>query len=1119
MAISIQGGHSDASGPPATGVTLGCLTNQIHYPLFVQELWLGVADAARANGANVICFAGQSLEEPSASFLRQANIAFDLVSPQRLDGLVVWSGAIGWHVGPDRMKRFLNRFAPLPTVSIETPFDQIPSILLDESTAVRELMRHLIQAHGYRRIAHIRGPKDHQGAQEIYHIYREALAEAGISINPALITPPDNWGQACGARMMSLLLDERNLRPPADFDAIVACDDDLACGAMSVLKARGFRIPADVAVAGHDDAREGRFHTPPLTTVHVPYYEMGWRAAEMALSLVRGAEVAERVVLPLRFVPRQSCGCPAPTLIQVEAAKEIRTTAPQLPLCEALTTDRAAMRASLEQAMRPAGPRIPADWAAQLLDALRAECAAHPIPEFLTTLEKLVDQAVPREDDLSVWHGVLSRLYHNLLPSLDSTTWPRIDRLLQQSRMLLGDIAQRVQAQKALSSEHQSQTIRQLSQALMTTVDLPELMNVLAAELPKLGIVRCALSIYDNPQMPTEWSRIVLAYDQSGRLDVRPAQRRFSSRLLTPERLIPTGSLYNQVVAPLYLREQQLGFLVFEVGPRQGKIYEALRREISTALQRALLMQRLQEHTRELTRYRDHLEDLVTDRTAELTRINLQLHEEILERGRVEHALRTSEEQYRLLAEHMKDGIVIVQAGQVIFANTAFSAITGSSPEQPDAAELAGVFDAPGLLGTWQQPANDESSFPTASCERELISTDGPSLWIEIEQRAIVWNGRPAALFTIRDITERKRREHFLEHKRTQLEEENLSLRSSIKERYKFGPLVGKSAAMQRVYELIVNAAASGMNVLITGESGTGKELVARTIHQVSRRKHQAFVPVNCASIPETLFEREFFGHRKGAFTGADRHSSGLFDRAHQGILFLDEVTELTPATQAKLLRVLQDGEYTPLGGTQPKQADVLIVAATNTECQAEIAGGRLRKDFYYRIGVIEIFIPPLRERKDDLPLLIEHILEKYHHKLAEEQGQSLNGLPVEQRMLPNQLVQALYAYSWPGNIRELENVLQRYLATRDLASVRKALGESSRAAVETAAEDFAPGTSLPEFMKAVEKQVIARAFAQNRFRTRATADQLGIPRRTLARKLKQYQVDSFSSSHDKHDI
>jgi transcriptional regulator with PAS, ATPase and Fis domain len=370
-----------------------------------------------------------------------------------------------------------------------------------------------------------------------------------------------------------------------------------------------------------------------------------------------------------------------------------------------------------------------------------------------------------------------------------------------------------------------------------------------------------------------------------------------------------------------------------------------------------------------------------------------------------------------------------------------------------------------------------------------------------------VWNSQPAQLLTIRDITDRKRQEQRLEEERTRLEAENLSLKSSIKERYRFGALVGKSPAMQRVYELIVSAAASGVNVLISGESGTGKELIARTLHQVSRRKDHAFVPVNCASIPETLFEREFFGHRKGSFTGADRDAPGLFDKAHQGTLFLDEVTELTPGMQAKLLRVLQDGEYTPLGSTTAKQADVVIIAATNKDYQEEIRQNRLRKDFFYRIGVIEIRVPALRERKDDLPLLLEHILEDYRQKQMQLQGNSPQELPVSQTMLPGELVQVFYTYNWPGNVRELQNVVQRYLATQDAPAILALLGRSGGSRLIPEAFPVQVKLSLSETVQAFEKQVIADMLARNQHHIGRTADMLGIPRLTLHRKIKKYQL------------
>ncbi len=516
----------------------------------------------------------------------------------------------------------------------------------------------------------------------------------------------------------------------------------------------------------------------------------------------------------------------------------------------------------------------------------------------------------------------------------------------------------------------------------------------------------------------------------------------------------------------------------------------------------------LKQTERELERYREHLEELVKERTTELTQSNSRLEQEIAERTQAEHALRISEQQYRLLAENVKDGIVIVLKNRLVFANNALAAMTGHPLDHLLMTDPVRLFHERTVHTAKTRLAHHESVAQHAAWQAELITKDGRTIWTEIEQAAIVWNGQPALLLTLRDITERKRQEQRLEEERVRLKEENLHLKSTIKDRYRFGPLVGKSPIMQRVYELLVNAAAAEVNVWVCGESGTGKELIARTLHQVSRRKTKPFVAVNCASIPETLFEREFFGHRKGAFTGAVRDTHGLFDRAHNGTLFLDEVTELSPGSQAKLLRVLQDGEYTPLGSTVPKQADVVIVAATNKNCQKEIELERLRKDFFYRIGVIEIVVSPLRDRKEDLSFLIEHILEEYRKKQTLVQGCHISqNFPTDQTMLPPELVQALYDYDWPGNVRELQNVLQRYLVTRDLHAVLSLLGASVSPRTISHAENLPP--TLPEAVQTLEQRMIAQMLAHTQHRIGKTAEKLGMPVRTLQYKIKKYHLDS----------
>lgn len=297
---------------------------------------------------------------------------------------------------------------------------------------------------------------------------------------------------------------------------------------------------------------------------------------------------------------------------------------------------------------------------------------------------------------------------------------------------------------------------------------------------------------------------------------------------------------------------------------------------------------------------------------------------------------------------------------------------------------------------------------------------------------------------------------------------------------------------MQSVYELIAKAAADDVNVVLCGETGTGKEIVAKTIHQLSARQKHAFVPVNCGAVPETLFEREFFGHCKGAFTGADRDKIGYLDHAHNGTLFLDEIGELGLAMQVKLLRLLQEGEYTPIGETASKTANVRIIAATNQDLKTLLREKKMREDFYYRIRVMVINLPPLRERKEDLPLLVEHFLKTYRPQ-------------EDYPALPEPIMQALYSYHWPGNIRELQNELQRYLAEQRLEFVDNGSmtsGESRGIPGETFQTE---GLSFNQAVAAFEQSLIARALAQHNGHKGKTSQALRIPPKTLYRKIKQY--------------
>ena len=327
------------------------------------------------------------------------------------------------------------------------------------------------------------------------------------------------------------------------------------------------------------------------------------------------------------------------------------------------------------------------------------------------------------------------------------------------------------------------------------------------------------------------------------------------------------------------------------------------------------------------------------------------------------------------------------------------------------------------------------------------------------------------------------------------LQEENRRLRQQLGEQVEFSHLVGNSDAMRRVLEIVRRAAPSDAAVLLTGESGTGKELVARAIHRASDRKNGPFVAVNCAAIPAELLESELFGHVRGAFTGAVADRAGRFERASGGTLFLDEIGELPPGLQPKLLRALQEYEIEPVGG-RTKRVDVRVVAATNRVIETALASGQFREDLYYRLAVITVELPPLRQRRDDIPLLVRHFLEKHA-------GATL--------AVSDAAMQLLLHYEWPGNVRELENAIQRMTVLRggdrldvaDLPEKVRAGGAGVTGPVEGVVHLPADGYSL----ESLEREVVVQALERNQWNQSRAASFLRIPRHVLLYRMEKYGI------------
>ena len=466
------------------------------------------------------------------------------------------------------------------------------------------------------------------------------------------------------------------------------------------------------------------------------------------------------------------------------------------------------------------------------------------------------------------------------------------------------------------------------------------------------------------------------------------------------------------------------------------------------------------------------------------TRVSVASFMDISEAKRTRDLLEEKEAQLAGIVENFGGPIFIRDMkGRLAFANKALRDRAGYNP--------SGEYCHKVLFGR-KTPCEECPAERVLAGEtvRKEVFIEGCGIWYEAVYSPIIQADgtiiRVQAVFS--DITDRKASETALMAREETLLAENRRLKAEVQDRWRFGGLVGKSLPMQEVYERVLKAAASPANVILYGESGTGKELTARAIHDQSERKDGPFIPVNCGAIGESLVESAFFGHRKGAFTGADRDREGVLAAASGGTLFLDEIGEISVGMQVKLLRALDDAGFTPVGGTDVIRSDFRIVAATNRNLYELLKNNQMREDFFYRIHVIPIRLPALRDRKEDLPLLVDHFFKKY----------DLRGGKGEARYpITGKLIEAFTHHEWPGNVRELQNAVQRYLSLGSLDFLEERHGRE---------EDRSPeDLLLKDRVEQFERKLILESLNRNQWHREVVATELDIHRKTLFTKMKKY--------------
>jgi DNA-binding LacI/PurR family transcriptional regulator/anti-anti-sigma regulatory factor len=560
-----------------------------------QNALRGVVDVAREHDVNLLCFHQRAFQEDDGTSMETGPASWGSLA-EVIDGLVIYQS---WP-SEEAFAGFHSRFPSLPMANALRVYAGCPGLAPDAYRGTKELTCHLIEVHGYRRIAFVTGPKGNWAVEERYRGYVDALAEHDVSLDPNLVTSPLGWDD--GDKAVSILLDERALLPGTDFEAVVASNDSLALGVLDEFKSRGVRVPDEVAVVGFDDDSRAVCSTPPLTTTRLPAHEIGRQAAEVVLAQMAGEQVPERTIVSPKMIVRRSCGCQL-----LEATQT--ATGPAL---------RSPREAGLAYALKMERGQI-------LSDMVRAaESAGESEGGFLAALNEILGPVVEAGGDGSEGSGTamqkaISTLRHSLLPYLDGEALVQAEDLWQQARVAIADMALRARVRTQLRAEQQAQALREIGAALNTTFDVEELMAVLIAGMPRLGIPDCYLSLYEDAQESTEWSRLILAYNENGRGELEAEGKRFRSQQLAPEGVLPDRQ-YTFVVEPLYFREHQFGFVLLEVGPREGVVYDVLRGEISAALQGALLLRQRERAEAELEQAYAEAERQVRQRTADLER-------------------------------------------------------------------------------------------------------------------------------------------------------------------------------------------------------------------------------------------------------------------------------------------------------------------------------------------------------------------------------------------------------------------------------------------------------------------------------------------------------------------
>lgn len=626
----------NSNDAPKSRITIGVLVDWIDVP-YQTSIMSGISSYVQNHSINLIVFPAGRINSPD-EWERCRNILYEFINRRYIDGLIVLSSTVGSVVGSKELGDIMKRkYEHFPKVIIGDQLENIPSIIVDNELGMREVMEHMVDFHGYKRIAFIKGPEGIPGADIRFEIFKSFMEERGIPLHPELIVP-GNFVLHSGIDAVRTLLDERKVQ----FDAIISANDNMALGAINELQLKGRMGSESVPIAGFDDIISSK--TAKLTTVKQPLYQEGKLACEYLIKKIYGQQIPMIEKLSTSLVIRESCGCFSAAVTSAItgtyniAGNIFESSFSQQKdriLTKLLHTDIGIEKIKEKEFY---------DWLKKLLNAFIDELGGKKVNSFLLIWKNLIQWGINEEISLTVLDNILS-LFRRMLISyiFERELLINAEDLFQEARIMVGEALQKTDIVHKLLEENQNVRLNELGMELSTALNTDKQMDLLYRDIPRLGIKSCYIALYEDPSQPLKKSRLILAFDEISRYHLPPDGVSFSTLDLIPEDYFPKNKRFSLVVQAMYEGFIQIGFIVMDYMPNNGKIYENLRTKISIASEGAMLVEKIKHQAQ-------HLEEEVKDRTKDLSRTNSLLQIEITERKNAEDRLRKSEERFREMA-------------------------------------------------------------------------------------------------------------------------------------------------------------------------------------------------------------------------------------------------------------------------------------------------------------------------------------------------------------------------------------------------------------------------------------------------------------------------------------